>query len=139
MTQETTNHSSALQSSHCSLIIALVAKEHGLTPAQLLAEDRTPAVSRPRQMAMLLARELTGASYPDLAKAFQRKDHNTIMHGCEMARRRKMGSTYRRLHQKMTARFHAATSAPIRESDVKWANSIITSRPTHTSHALASK
>ena len=43
--------------------------------------ERNPkrVVSRPRQIAMYLARELTGASYPRLGQYFQR-DHTSILY-----------------------------------------------------------
>lgn len=37
-------------------------------------------VARARQLAMYLARELTDLSLPELARAFNRRDHTTIMH-----------------------------------------------------------
>ena len=42
---------------------------------------------RPRQYAMLLARELTPLSLPTLGRIF-RRDHTTIIHGIRSARKR---------------------------------------------------
>ena len=37
-------------------------------------------VSRARQLAMYLTRELTDLSLPEIARAFNRRDHTTVMH-----------------------------------------------------------
>jgi chromosomal replication initiator protein len=49
-----------------------------ISRAELLARNNTRIVSRPRQIAMYLARELTGASYPRLGQHFGRH-HTTIL------------------------------------------------------------
>ena len=48
---------------------------------QLLRRDTSKAASRPRQIAMYLARELTGASYPRLGLHFGR-DHTSVLYAC---------------------------------------------------------
>ena len=50
--------------------------------SQEALRERNPkrVASRPRQIAMYLARELTGASYPRLGQYFQR-DHTSILWG----------------------------------------------------------
>jgi chromosomal replication initiator protein len=50
-----------------------------LSMDDLLSAKRTPAVSRGRQLAMYLARDLTGLSLAQIAAAFNR-DHTTVMH-----------------------------------------------------------
>ncbi len=37
-------------------------------------------ISRARQLAMYLTRELTDLSLPEIARAFNRRDHTTVMH-----------------------------------------------------------
>lgn len=49
-----------------------------LSREQLQERNPRRAVARPRQIAMYLARELTGASYPKLARYF-RRDHTTVL------------------------------------------------------------
>jgi len=44
------------------------------------------SVHRPRQMAMALCREFTGASYPKIAKAFSKRDHTTVYHAVRTMR-----------------------------------------------------
>lgn len=50
---------------------------------ELIGPKRTRIYARPRQLAMGLARELTGESFPDIGLAFGGRDHSTVMHACE--------------------------------------------------------
>ncbi len=54
----------------------------GLTPDELLSKSRTSRVAWPRQVAMYLARELTGESLPAIGRQFGGRDHTTVMHAC---------------------------------------------------------
>lgn len=54
---------------------------------ELLARTHRREITRPRQIAMYLARELTGASYPRLGQHFQR-DHTTVLTGWRMTKKR---------------------------------------------------
>lgn len=56
-----------------------VAAHYGLTDADMVSHDRHRRLARPRQVAMYLARELTGRSYPELGRMFNR-DHSTVVH-----------------------------------------------------------
>jgi len=49
----------------------------------LLSKKRTRNLTRPRQMAMALARELTTMSLPEIGNAFGGKDHSTVIHACK--------------------------------------------------------
>jgi chromosomal replication initiator protein len=60
-------------------IQAVVASVFELSRDQLVSSSRVPRIARARQMAMYLSRELTGASLPRIATAFQR-DHTTVLH-----------------------------------------------------------
>jgi chromosomal replication initiator protein len=53
----------------------------GLRRDDLIARCRTKKVAFPRQLAMYLARELTGTSLPQIGRAFNR-DHATVVHAC---------------------------------------------------------
>jgi chromosomal replication initiator protein len=57
-----------------------VANRLGLTVDALLSSTRTAPVARGRQLAMYLTRELTDLSLPAIARAFNRRDHTTVMH-----------------------------------------------------------
>lgn len=50
---------------------------------ELVGPKRTRIYARPRQLAMGLARELTGESFPEIGMAFGGRDHSTVMHACE--------------------------------------------------------
>ena len=51
--------------------------------ADLKGNRRHRAISRPRMIAMYLAREFTGASFPEIGIRFGGKDHSTVMHACK--------------------------------------------------------
>lgn len=73
----------------------LTAEHHGLTRAQLLGPRKHQSVVKARHLAMWLARNLTGASYPELAKAFER-DHATVIYGCRRVESRMEDESLRR-------------------------------------------
>ena len=50
---------------------------------EIVGPKRTRIYARPRQLAMGLARELTGDSFPKIGMAFGGRDHSTVMHACE--------------------------------------------------------
>jgi chromosomal replication initiator protein len=51
-----------------------------VTRADLLAHDRRPTLTRPRQIAMYLARELTTTSLPAIGREFGGRNHSTVLH-----------------------------------------------------------
>ncbi len=64
------------------------ATHYGVSAAEMRSPTRAYRVARPRQMAMYLARELTGRSTTEIAHAFRRSDHTTILHAVRMTRSR---------------------------------------------------
>ena len=60
-----------------------VADYFRLRVSDLLSKKRTRNLSRPRQMAMALARELTTMSLPEIGNSFGGKDHSTVIHACK--------------------------------------------------------
>lgn len=60
-----------------------VADYYHLKMADLLSKKRTRNLTRPRQTAMSLARELTTMSLPEIGNAFGGKDHSTVIHACK--------------------------------------------------------
>ena len=66
----------------CSLeaIQDATAKQFGITREALLAADRRPAISFPRQVAMYLARELTEETLPAIGRGFGGRNHSTVLH-----------------------------------------------------------
>jgi chromosomal replication initiator protein len=51
--------------------------------ADLLSQRRNRSIARPRQVAMMLAKELTSHSLPEIGDAFGGRDHTTVMHACK--------------------------------------------------------
>ncbi len=64
-------------------IKAATCKHFGLTSEELLSSSRKAQVAWPRQVAMYLARELTGQSLPAIGRHFGGRDHTTVMHACQ--------------------------------------------------------
>ena len=50
---------------------------------EMLSATRTDRIAWPRQVAILLARELTHASLNELGRAFGGRNHATVMHSCK--------------------------------------------------------
>lgn len=60
-----------------------VAEYYKIKVAELLSKRRSRSVARPRQVAMLLAKELTNHSLPEIGDAFGGRDHTTVIHACK--------------------------------------------------------
>jgi len=60
-----------------------VAEYYKIKVADLLSKRRTRVVTRPRQVAMSLAKELTNHSLPEIGDAFGGRDHTTVLHACK--------------------------------------------------------
>jgi chromosomal replication initiator protein len=50
--------------------------------SDLLSKSRRRSITRPRQIAMSLAKELTTHSLPEIGDAFGGRDHTTVLHAC---------------------------------------------------------
>lgn len=61
-----------------TLVIRTVAARYRLRPEEVTSKRRVARQVRPRHVAMYLARELTTASYPEIARHF-RCDHTTVL------------------------------------------------------------
>ena len=60
-----------------------VADYYRIKMAELLSKKRTRNLTRPRQIAMSIARELTTMSLPEIGNSFGGKDHSTVIHACK--------------------------------------------------------
>lgn len=60
----------------------IVCDYFSLPVKDLLGNRRDQKIVRPRQVAMYLCKELTGASFPEIGSEFGGKDHTTVMHSC---------------------------------------------------------
>ncbi len=57
-----------------------VAEYFKIRVADLLSKRRSRSITRPRQIAMALAKELTNHSLPEIGDAFGGRDHTTVLH-----------------------------------------------------------
>jgi chromosomal replication initiator protein len=60
-----------------------VAEYYKIRVADLLSKRRSRMITRPRQTAMSLAKELTSHSLPEIGDAFGGRDHTTVIHACK--------------------------------------------------------
>lgn len=60
-----------------------VADYYRIKLAEMLSKKRTRNLTRPRQIAMALSREMTNMSLPEIGQAFGGKDHSTVIHACK--------------------------------------------------------
>ncbi|MBK8182413.1 MAG: chromosomal replication initiator protein DnaA [Candidatus Competibacteraceae bacterium] len=63
-----------------------VADYYKIPVSDLLSNSRLRTLSRPRQMAMTLTKELTDLSLPEIGEAFGGRDHTTVLHACRKIR-----------------------------------------------------
>ena len=59
-----------------------VAEYYKMRVADLHSKRRNRQITRPRQIAMALAKELTTMSLPEIGDAFGGRDHTTVLHAC---------------------------------------------------------
>jgi chromosomal replication initiator protein len=52
----------------------------GVSPDELRSTSRATRIAQPRQLAMYLARELSGESLPAIGRQFGGRDHTTVLH-----------------------------------------------------------
>jgi chromosomal replication initiator protein len=57
-----------------------VAEYYKIRMSDLLSSKRTRSITRPRQLAMALAKELTNYSLPEIGSQFGGRDHTTVLH-----------------------------------------------------------
>jgi chromosomal replication initiator protein len=69
-------------------IQVLVAGHFKLTPEELVSARRTAGLTWPRQLAIYLARELTGAALHAVGVAFGGRNHTTVLHACKRVEER---------------------------------------------------
>jgi chromosomal replication initiator protein len=60
-----------------------VAEYYKIRVLDLKSKKRTRSITRPRQLAMSLARELTSHSLPEIGDAFGGRDHTTVINACK--------------------------------------------------------
>lgn len=60
----------------------VVANYFRIRLVDLSSKSRSRSVTRPRQIAMALSKELTRHSLPEIGEAFGGRDHSTVLHAC---------------------------------------------------------
>ena len=50
--------------------------------SDLAFKRRSRSITRPRQLAMALTKELTSHSLPEIGESFNGRDHTTVIHAC---------------------------------------------------------
>lgn len=74
-------------------ILETVAEFGGVLVASMLSKRRDLRLVRCRQIAMVLMRELTTMSYPEIGRIMGARDHTTILHGCQVVQQMQSGLT----------------------------------------------
>ena len=59
-----------------------VAQHFNIKTSDMDSKRRTRSITRPRQMAMALSKELTNHSLPEIGEYFGGRDHTTVLHAC---------------------------------------------------------
>ena len=65
-----------------TLIINTVSEYFNVKPEDVISKKRNSEYVLPRQVAMYLCHILTDSSYAVIGKALGKKDHTTVLHGC---------------------------------------------------------
>ncbi len=88
------------------MIQKVVCEHFSLRIHELKARNNAKRVVYPRQIAMWLARELTGSSLPEIARAFGDKHHTTVLHSVEkISNRRKIDRDLHKLLSQLMSSF----------------------------------
>ncbi len=78
-------------------VLAVIAEFYRVDPADLTGRGRSKDIVVPRQMAMYMLREETGASLPQIGEMLGGRDHTTVMYAVEkMAEQIEQDNTRRR-------------------------------------------
>ena len=64
-------------------IQAIVASHYNLAVSELVSGNRAARIAWPRQVAIYLARELTGTPLQTIGEAFGGRNHATVLHACK--------------------------------------------------------
>lgn len=59
-----------------------VAEYYKIRVSDLSSARRTRSITRPRQLAMAISKEITNHSLPEIGEAFGGRDHTTVLHAC---------------------------------------------------------
>ena len=84
LTQEALRDLLAMQERMVSIenIQKTVAEYYKIRVSDLHSKSRSRSITRPRQLAMALSKNLTSHSLPEIGDAFGGRDHTTVLHAC---------------------------------------------------------
>ncbi len=89
-----------------------VAKFFGISIKEMEAQRRDQRVTMPRQVAMYISWQLTGASLPQIAREFGKKDHTTAMYARDkIADMMESDQAFRKRIRTLIAQVQSADSA----------------------------
>ena len=60
-----------------------VSRYYKIKTSDLTGKRRLQSITRPRQLAMYIAKSLTTKSLPEIGRAFGGRDHTTVLHACQ--------------------------------------------------------
>lgn len=60
-----------------------MAEYYNIRVSDLHSKRRTRSITRPRQIAMAISKELTDKSLPEIGEHFGGRDHTTVIHACK--------------------------------------------------------
>ncbi len=86
-------------------VVRATAEHFQMQPSQLKQKSNERKISYPRQIAMYLAKELTGSSLPEIGRAFGGKHHTTVLHSIQKIER------LRNQDQELNRVIHSLTDA----------------------------
>jgi len=82
LAQESLRDLLAIQAKQITIgnIQKIVAEYYNIRVSDLLSKRRNRSITRPRQLAMSITKELTSHSLPEIGEAFGGRDHTTVIH-----------------------------------------------------------
>lgn len=72
-----------------AMIITEVSRYYGIDEAVVKGPSRNREAANARQIAMYLIRRMTNLSTPDIGRAFEGRDHTTVLHSLEQVEKRR--------------------------------------------------
>ncbi|MEC8881925.1 MAG: chromosomal replication initiator protein DnaA [Pseudomonadota bacterium] len=60
-----------------------ISRYYKVKTSDLTGKRRLQSITRPRQLAMYIAKSLTSKSLPEIGRAFGGRDHTTVLHACK--------------------------------------------------------
>lgn len=73
-------------------VILSVCDRRGVTYPEIISQQRRRSIAWPRQEAMYECSKATGASLPEIGRAFGGRDHTTVLHGIRKHKERMAGA-----------------------------------------------